>query len=404
MGFLHEGDPDLELTATWEPPAFDEPTEREVDIETALGAMLGRLNLCSGENKARHYDHEVKGLSVIKPFIGVDQDIPADATVSLARHGSLRGFVLSEGINPFLSDLDARAMAMTVVDEALRRQLCAGARLDRIAMLDNFCWPDPVRSETTPDGEYKMAQLVRACRGLHDAVVAYRTPLISGKDSMKNDSTRGGVKISVPPTLLVSAIGQIDDVRRSRTLEPKSAGDLVYLIGNTADELGGSEFYRYLGECDGLDPAPSEPQPYVGKQPPTVDPEQLLPLYRAFEKAADERLLRSAGTTSLGGWGPLFARCVIASGLGLELDLDEVCRRAELSPERFMFSESNGRFLVTVSPSDRDRFETCFAGLPLTRVGTVVEKPQLTIACGDSPFCWTAADLSRAFKETLGDD
>ncbi len=404
MEFLHEGDPDLELTATWEPPRFDEPPVREVDIEAALSALLGRLNLCSGENKIRHYDHEVKGLSVIKPFIGVGQDVPADATVSLARHGSLRGFVLSEGINPFLSDLDARAMAMTVVDEALRRQLCAGARLDRIAMLDNFCWPDPVRSEKTPDGEYKMAQLVRACRGLYEAVVAYGTPLISGKDSMKNDSARGGVKISVPPTLLVSAIGQIDDVRRSRTLEPKSAGDLVYLMGKTGNELGGSEYYRYLGECDGLDPAPSEPRPYVGNHPPTLDPERLLPLYQAFEETSDEGLLRSAGTPSLGGWGPLFARCVIASGLGLELDLGEACRRAELSLERFLFSESNGRFLVTVRASERDRFEACFQGLPLTHVGTVAGQPRLKIACGEQSFCWSAAGLCRAFKETLADD
>jgi phosphoribosylformylglycinamidine synthase len=404
MEFLHAGDPDLELTATWEPPLFDEPAGRKADIQAALVALLGRLNLCSGENKARHYDHEVKGLSVIKPFIGVGQDVPADATVALARHGSLRGFVLSEGINPFLSDLDARAMAMTVVDEALRRQLCAGARLDRIAMLDNFCWPDPVRSETTPDGEYKLAQLVRACRGLYDAVVAYGTPLISGKDSMKNDSTRGGVKISVPPTLLVSAIGQIDDVRRSRTFESKSAGDLVYLIGKTADELGGSEFYRYLGELDGLDPAPNEPQPYIGKRPPTVDPERLLPLYRAFEKAGDEGLLRSAGTPSLGGWGPLFARCVMASGLGFELELDEACRRAELSPERFLFSESNGRFLVTVRAADRERFEACFDALPLVHIGTVDTHPRLKICVDDRSYSWDAAALNRVFKETLADD
>jgi len=404
MEFLHEGDPDLELTATWEPRRFDEPAGRELDIEATLSAMLGRLNLCSGENKARHYDHEVKGLSVIKPFIGVEQDVPADATVSLARHGSLRGFVLSEGINPFLSDLDTHAMAMTVVDEALRRQLCAGARLDRIAMLDNFCWPDPVRSTVTPDGEYKMAQLVRACRGLYEAVVAYGTPLISGKDSMKNDSTRGGVKISVPPTLLVSAIGQIDDVRRSRTLEPKSAGDLVYLIGKTTDELGGSEFYRYLGECDGRKPAASGPQPYVGNRPPTVDPKRLLPLYRAFEKSADAGLLRSASTPSLGGWGPLLARCTIASGLGFDLDLGSACGRAELSLERFLFSESNGRFLVTVRPADRERFEACFDGLPLLHVGTVDAQPRLKIAVDDRSYCWDTAALSRAFKDTLADD
>jgi phosphoribosylformylglycinamidine synthase len=404
MEFLHEGDPDLELTATWVPPRFDEPAERVVDLQAALPALLGRLNLCSGENKARHYDHEVKGLSVIKPFIGVDQDVPADATVSLARHGSLRGFVLSEGINPFLSDLDTRAMAMTVVDEALRRQLCAGARLDRIAMLDNFCWPDPVRSERTPDGEYKLAQLVRACRGLRDAVVAYRTPLISGKDSMKNDSTMGGVKISVPPTLLVSAIGQIDDVRRSRTLESKAAGDLVYLIGSTADELGGSEYYRFLGEADGLEPTPGAAQPYVGRRPPAVDPDRLLPLYRAFEKAGAAGLLRSASTPSLGGWGPLLARCVMASGLGLDLDLSTACARAGLSPERFLFSESNGRFLVTVRPTDRGDFEDLFDGLPLIRIGTVSAQPRLEIAIADRAFAWESGDLSRAFKETLADD
>ena len=102
--------------------------------------------------------------------------MPAEATVQLARHGSTKGFVLSEGINPFLSDLDTHAMAQTVVDEAVRRQICAGARIDRIAALDNFCWPDPVKSVGTPDGEYKLAQLVRACRGLYEICRAYRVP------------------------------------------------------------------------------------------------------------------------------------------------------------------------------------------------------------------------------------
>ncbi|MGB5549004.1 MAG: AIR synthase-related protein, partial [Thermoanaerobaculia bacterium] len=228
MDFLHDGAPDLDLQAHWVPPVFEEPSTRPTDLDTTLLDLMARLNLCSNEKKARHYDHEVKGLSVIKPWVGVHADVPAEATVSLARHGSLRGFVLSEGINPYISDLDTWAMASTVLDEAVRRQLCAGARLDRIAALDNFCWPDPVRSETTPDGEYKLAQLVRACRGLHEVCLAYGVPLISGKDSMKNESTMGGVKISVPPTLLLSAIGQIDDVREALTLDFKQPGDLVY--------------------------------------------------------------------------------------------------------------------------------------------------------------------------------
>ena len=403
MEFLHEGDPDLDLTAVWEPPVFDEPTQRDVDLTTALPSMLARLNLCSGEEKARHYDHEVKALSVIKPFIGVNQDVPADATVSLARHGSTRGFVLSEGIHPHLSDLDTRAMAMTVVDEALRRQLCAGARLDRVAMLDNFCWPDPVQADGNPDGEYKMAQLVRACRGLYDAVVAYGTPLISGKDSMKNDSTKGGVKISVPPTLLVSAIGQIDDVRRSRTLELKGAGDRVYLIGRTADELGGSEYYRWLGDNDGVTAAPGQAQGYIGNRPPEVHTDRFLKIYRAFESAGDAGLLRSASTPSLGGWGPLLARCAMASEFGLDLNLEHACRHSELTPDRFLFSESNGRFLVTVREGDAEAFEALFYGLPLEQVGTVSTETGLRISHGERSYAWDNGALTRAFKETLGD-
>src|SRR4029077_5825491 len=163
-----------------------------------------------------------------------------EATVFLIRHGAKRGYVLSEGINPFYSDIDTYAMAQSVLDEAVRKQLCAGARLDRIAVLDNFCWPDPVLAPSTPDGAYKMAQLVRACRGLYDLPRAYQTPLVSGKDSMKNDSTMGGVRISVPPTLLVSAIGQIDDATEALTLDAKLEGDVVYLLGATRDETGGS--------------------------------------------------------------------------------------------------------------------------------------------------------------------
>ena len=263
---------------------------------------------------ARHYDHEVKGLSVVKPYIGVGHDVPAEATVFLARHGSMRGFVLSEGVNPFLSDLDTEAMAMSVVDEAVRRQLCAGATLDRIALLDNFCWPDPVESESAPDGAYKLAQLVRACRGLHQATRAYGAPLISGKDSMKNDSTMGGIKISVPPTLLVSALGQIDDVRDAMTLELQAPDDRVYLLGTTADETGGSEFFRYLGERDGVPWSPGRPRPYVGSRVPRLNPAATLPLYRALVAAMRDRLVRSAATPARGGWALTFARSAMAGG------------------------------------------------------------------------------------------
>jgi phosphoribosylformylglycinamidine synthase len=407
MGFLHGGAPEMELTARWSPPRFDEPTTGSLDDELneLLPAMLRRLNLCSGEAQARRYDHEVKGLSVVKPWVGVRNDVPADATVFLARHGSTRGFVLSEGVNPFYSDIDTHAMAMSAVDEALRRQLCAGARLDRVAMLDNFCWPDPVESETTPDGAHKLAQLVRACRGLYEATRVYGTPLISGKDSMKNESMMGGVKISVPPTLLVSAIGRIDDVRRSLTLEPKAADDAVFLLGRTADETGGSEYFRHLGQRDGASAEPGLPRPYVGNKVPRLDPQRTLPLYRELERAVREGVVRSASTPTKGGWAVTFARCVMAGELGLELDLTEARRLAELPMDLFLFSESNGRFLVTTSAEEAESFERRFSRFPCLRVGVVTSRPRLGVAAdGRTLIDLDLATLVSAFKETLSDE
>jgi phosphoribosylformylglycinamidine synthase len=404
MEFLHEGDPDLELTARWEPPTFDEPEgPAPDDLGSVLVEMLSRLNLCSGEAKTRHYDHEVKGLTAVRPLVGAAGDVPAEATVFLGHHGSRRGYVLSEAVNPFYSDIDTEAMARAVVDEAVRRQLCAGARLDRIAVLDNFCWPDPVRSERTPDGEYKLAQLVRACRGLYEAVRDYGTPLISGKDSMKNDSTMGGIKISVPPTLLVSAIGQIDDVAGALTLAPEQAGDAVFLLGTTRDETGGSEYLRYRGERDGLSAELGGPQPYVGNKVPRIDTAETLPLYRALEGAIHDGLARSASTPSRGGLALALARSAMAGELGLDVDLDACPDLAELPPDVALFSESGGRFVVTAEKSRAGELEARFAGLPMTRIGSTTAEPHLRIKVGGIAIDLEVGGMKAAFKETLAD-
>ncbi|MFC1545727.1 AIR synthase-related protein, partial [Gemmatimonadota bacterium] len=211
MGFLHDGWPEPQLNALWNAPLSRPLPDPDLSPDLALQGLLARENIASKEEKSRQYDHEVKARTIVKPFVGVSADVPADATVFLVDLERPEGVVLAEGINPWFSDLDTRHMAMAVVDEAVRRLIAGGARPGTISALDNFCWPDPVESTATPDGRYKLAQLVRTCQGLHDSCVAYGVPLISGKDSMKNDSTRGGVKISIPPTLLVSAMGRIDD-------------------------------------------------------------------------------------------------------------------------------------------------------------------------------------------------
>ena len=369
-----------------------------------MGQLLSRLNITSGEAKARHYDHEVKGLSVIKPFVGISADIPAEATVSLVRHGSLRGMVLSEGINPFLSDLDTYAMAATVVDEAVRRQLCAGARLDRIAALDNFCWPDPVRSAQTPDGEYKLAQLVRACQGLHDICSAYGVPLISGKDSMKNESTMGGVKICVPPTLLLSAIGQIDDVREAVTLDFKQAGDVIFVLGTTGDHTGGSEYFRYLGEHDGVTPELGQPAPYVGSRVPTVDPAATMALYRALSAAMADGLVRSAATPTKGGLAISLAKCAMAGGLGATVDIAACPGSANLDSDTALFAESNGRFVVTVPQTEAGTFAERFSDLECQTVGVVTNQGRLLIRRADEDLIdETVESLRLRFKEGLAD-
>ena len=310
--------------------------------------------------------------------------------------------MLSEGVNPFYSDIDTYHMARSVLDEAVRKQLCAGARLDRIAALDNFCWPDPVQSQATPDGAYKMAQLVRACRGLYDLTRAYRTPLVSGKDSMKNDSTMGGVRISVPPTLLVSAIGQLDDATQAVTLDLKTAGDLVYLLGITRNETGGSEYFRLRGERDGLTAALGDPAPYVGNRVPQVDEAETLPLYRALEKAMRRGLVRSAATPAKGGLAWALARSAMAGELGLDVNLDAASDLAALPADVALFSESNGRFVVTVADGDRAAFESLFSGLACRRIGQVTAARTLYLTLGGARRLDLTVDaLKAAYKETL---
>ncbi len=402
MDFLHDGDPEMRLTARWEEPSFTSPDQRPDDHRRTLLSLIARPNLASNESKARHYDHEVKGLTVVKPWIGVEADVPAEATVFLARHDSVRGYVLSEGVHPHLSDLDTRAMAAVAVDEAVRRQLAAGGRLDRIAALDNFCWPDPVQSASTPDGEYKLAQLVRACEGLYDACHAYGVPLISGKDSMKNDAVMSGVKISVPPTLLVSAIGQIDDVRTAVTLDFKRPGDAIFVVGESGPHTGGSEYFRWLGEEAGLRASGGGPAPYVGARVPEIDLDRQRPLYEALAGPVARGVVRSIAVPGRGGLALAAARAAMAGLLGARIDLRPLPTVEETAIDELLFAESAGRLLVTVAAENADAFAAAMGGRPCARVGTVVEDATLTVSHGSTPVLEIEIEALRsAFKGGL---
>ena len=399
LDFMHDGHPTYRLKAVWEPRSHPEPElPAEPDLNRALADLLADLNLCSVEKKSRCYDHEVKGLSVVKPFVGVNNDTPSDASVFLLDYGRPEGIVLTEGILPHYSDVDTYHMVASCIDLAVRRAVGTGASLDHMAGLDNFCWPDPVQSDKTPDGHYKLAQLVRANQALYDYTTAFAVPLISGKDSMKNDSTRGGVKISIPPTLLFSLIAKMDDVGKAVTMDAKCAGDLVYVLGVTADELGATDYARYVAQQSGRPEA-------IGNHVPQVDAERALAVFRAVSAAVSGGLVHSVHAPGRGGLAVGLAKVAFGGELGITADLAKVPATSVccLRDDQLLFSESNSRFVITVAPGQREAFEALVGAVPFACIGTVTEAPRLVIAGQDGSTVLDAdvMELKAGWKATL---
>jgi len=325
--------------------------------------MLARLNICSKAYWVRQYDHEVQAGTVIKPLCGARGNGPSDAAVFRPLLDSMQAVVVSHGIVPRYGDLDAYAMAACALDEAVRNALAAGADPERLAALDNFCWCDPIKSERNPDGEIKLGKLVRTCQGLYDACLAYGIPLISGKDSMKNDAIVGEKRISIPPTLLVSLLGLMDDARQAVSMDLKRPGNLLYLIGLTRKELGASEYFLHLG--------------LGGGRPPRVDFSASRERYRRLHQAMKTGLVRSAHDCSDGGLGVSLAEMCIAGELGARLELGRVVHQDCGRDDFLLYSESAGRLLVEVEEKDRERFEKLFQGTVFSCVGEVIETPRL---------------------------
>jgi phosphoribosylformylglycinamidine (FGAM) synthase-like enzyme len=366
MDFLHGGVPQMRLTAKWMPPVYPEPDLPEpADMGKALKDMLSRLNICSKESVVRQYDHEVQGGSVIKPLVGVSNDGPGDAAVIRPVLDSFEGVVVANGICPRYGDIDTYHMAACAIDEAIRNAIAVGGSLTHMAGLDNFCWCDPVKSEKTPDGEYKLAQLVRANEALYDYTTVYGVPCISGKDSMKNDYHIGNVKISIPPTLLFSTMGKIEDVRKTVTMDAKRPGDLVYVIGETYTELGGSEWYAMHG--------------YIGNQVPRVNAEKAKALYNALSGAIQEGLVASCHDCSDGGLGIALAETAFAGGFGISVNCALVPSSGIDRDDTLLFSESQSRFVVTIDPSVKETFEELMKETAFSYVGTVLAEGILKI-------------------------
>jgi len=360
--FLHEGLPQRRLKAVIHhgDTKGTEKNEKNlrgfaVNFSDTLLALLSHPNIASKAPVIRIYDHEVQGGTVVKPLTGAANDGPSDACVlKPVGTGGVRGIVLSNGINPEYGKHDAYHMAWAVVDEAVRNAVAVGAVPTRIAILDNFCWGDPLRPET-------LGALVEAARGCHDAALHYRTPFISGKDSLNNEYLGAdGLRHAIPPTLLISALGMIEDVNHSVTMDLKEAGDWLYLIGDFEPAFGGSHFARLNDGAGGNEaiPAPSEIAPRV---------------YAALHRAISAGLARAAHDLSEGGLAVAAAEMCIGGRMGLSLELE-----GDDLP-RSLFGETNGCLLVEVRPEQARQFEGLFDRLPILRIAKTLAQPNLIV-------------------------
>ncbi|MCX5804167.1 MAG: AIR synthase-related protein [Proteobacteria bacterium] len=366
MAFLHNGLPKMELTAKWERRIREEaPIGEPEDYLDALLKVLKRWNVCSKEYVVRQYDHEVQGGSVVKPLVGKENSGPSDGGVVRPVLGSQEGIVVSHGICPKFSEFDTYHMVACAIDEAIRNNIATGGTLGRMALLDNFCWSDPVFSEKNQDGPYKLAQLVRANMALYDYTTLFGTPCISGKDSMKNDYMFKDIKISVPRTVLISAISVIKDVKNVVTMDFKAAGNLIIVIGKTYAELGGSEYFAASG--------------IHGNIPPKVRGQTAKKTFKRLEKAIRYGIIKSCHDISDGGIGCSLAESSFAGGFGVDVNLSYIPAIGIFRDDFLLFSESPSRFIVTIQEENLKRFRGIFSTIPFGIIGKTRKDEGFTV-------------------------
>ena len=386
MKFMHDGIPRITKKAVWRKPVHEEPSfDDPEDLTPYLKDILSSPNVASKEWVIRQYDHEVQGGSVLKPLQGIDNDGPGDACITRPLLHSDRGIVISNGINPRYGDIDAYHMAASAIDEALRNVIAVGGNLERAAILDNFSWGNPDK----PD---RLGALVRAVKACYDIAVAYGTPFISGKDSLYNefsDSTTGET-ISIPPTLLISAICVMPDTRKAVSMDAKSPGDAVYAAGKTYNEMGASHYYSARG--------------FIGNSVPEVRPTEGKETMIRLSEAISRGLVRACHDCSEGGIGVAAAEMAFAGGYGMNLRMADTPKADDvIRNDAVLFSESNSRFVVEVSQESREEFEKIMDGALIAAIGEIVDGEDFSVygLKGDLVVSAKIGDLKEVWQKTF---
>jgi phosphoribosylformylglycinamidine synthase len=355
------------------------------DLTPYLLNILSSPNVASKEWVIRQYDHEVQGGSILKPLQGIENDGPGDACIVAPVLSSKRGIIVANGINPKYSDIDPYDMAASAIDEALRNVISVGGTLQRTALLDNFSWGNPDK----PD---RLGALVRACKACYDIAVAYGTPFISGKDSLYNEyqDTETGEQVAIPHTLLISAICVMDDVTKAVSMDAKGEGDLIYVVGKTYNEMGGSHYYAARG--------------FIGNSVPQVRPEEGRRTMESLSTAIKNGLVRACHDCSEGGIGVSAAEMAFAGGYGMKIDLRKVPKSDEvLRSDVLLFSESNSRFIVEVKRELQSEFEQAMEGTSFGLIGEIIKSKTFEVIGMNGQLAVSAQveELKSAWKETF---
>ena len=364
MEFLHNGLPKPIKQAVWTPPKHPDMASRDKETKNYaddLKQLLASPNIASKESVIRQYDHGVQGGMVINPLVGAENDGPSDACVVTPVIGSRKGVIVANGINPKYSDVDPYLSAAAAIDEALRNIIAVGGTLEKTALLDNFCWGNPDK----PD---RLGELVRAAKACYDIATAYGTPFISGKDSLYNEysDTTTGEQRAIPSTLLISAICVMPDIQRAVTMDVKTPGNFIYVVGNTYAELGGSHYFGIHG--------------FIGNNAPAIRPDEGKLTMERLSSAINTGLVRSCHDCSEGGIGVAAAEMAFAGGYGMSLTLSDIPTGDEITVDDYLlFSESNSRFLVEVEPQHQQAYENHMSNVPIGCLGTVIDTSEFVI-------------------------
>jgi phosphoribosylformylglycinamidine synthase II len=385
MDFLHDGLPKLEKKAVFIQVKHSEPKLfPKANLNKYLLRLLSQYDICSKEWVIRQYDHEVQGGLVLKPLVGVANDGPSDASVVKPVLGSKRGIIIACGINFRYGLIDPYWMAASCIDEALRQVIAVGGSLEEVAILDNFCWGNPDK----PD---RLGGLVRAAYGCYDIAKGFGVPFISGKDSLNNEYTLKHKSIAIPGTLLISALAVMPDVNKTVSMYVKESGDLLYAVGLTRDELGGSHYYNILGG--------------LGNDVPKVYLKGAKATFAGLSKASSLGLIEAMHDCSEGGIGVCLAEMAFSGGLGMEVFLGEVPyhKSGDLRNDILLFSESNSRFIIEVKRKNQKAFERLLKGVPFGLIGCVRSNKELRIYGLEHKLCVEVAlaELKEAWQSPL---